>query len=544
MYLKKAGKFFGAVFILFLMAANTCTATVWQWSVNVKGVISSETNEHPTAFLWIPPNCKQVKGIIIGQHNMLEEGILEHPEFRKTLTDLGFAEIWITPSIDMVFDFNTTTPVCFEGMMKDLANISGYQELAFAPVVPIGHSAAASYPWNFGAWDPGRTLAILSVHGDAPLTTHTGSGRPNPDWGQRNIDGIPALMVMGEYEWGEQRILPAMQYKNDHPRAALAFLADAGHGHFDYSDELVRFLCLFLKKAAKYRLPVIMPLDGPAKLRSVNPAKGWLVDRWRLDKPLYAPAAAYKKYKGDRNEAFWVFDEEMAKATESYYTEARGKTRQYIGFEQHGDLLSGGNSFAGNKIEFIPHADGITFNLSATFKDSVQARTATDKHADGKINIMRICGPIEKLNDTTFRISFYRMGFNNGKRSGDIWLMASNSGDKIYKPAVQQANLKIPVRNQEGTDQQINFPPIADQSSKRKYIELKASSSAGEKVYYYVKEGPAEIDGDKLMFTKIPPRAKYPVKVTVVAWQWGRTIVPKVKSALPVTQSFDVNKPL
>ncbi len=540
MCFKKICKFSSLVFILFLLAANNCKAAVWQWSINVKGVISSETNDHPTVFLWIPPNCKQVKGVVIGQHNMLEEGILEHPEFRKTLTDLGFAEIWITPSIDMVFDFNTTTPACFEGMMKDLANVSGYQELAFAPVVPIGHSAAASYPWNFGAWDPDRTLAILSVHGDAPLTTHTGSGKPNPDWCQRNIDGIPALMVMGEYEWGEQRILPAIQYKNDHPKATLAFLADAGHGHFDYSDELIHFLCLFLKKAAENRLPAIMALDGPAKLRPVDPATGWLVDRWRLDKPLHASAAPCKDYTGDRREAFWVFDKEMAMATESYYNEARGKTRQYIGFEQHGDLLSGGNLFAGNKIEFIPHADGITFNLSTAFKDSAQARIATDKHADGKINITRICGPIEKINDTTFRISFYRMGFNNPRRSGDIWLMASSPGDKIYKSTVQQANLKIPVRNQEGDDQQISFPAIADQSSKQKYIELKASSSAGEKVYYYVKEGPAEIDSDRLIFTKIPPRAKYPVKVTVVAWQWGKTNAPKLKSAEPVTQSFNV----
>lgn len=81
MYLKKICKFSSLVFILFLMTANTCTAAVWQWSINVKGVISSETNEHPTAFLWIPSNCKQVKGVVIGQHNMLEEGILEHPEF-------------------------------------------------------------------------------------------------------------------------------------------------------------------------------------------------------------------------------------------------------------------------------------------------------------------------------------------------------------------------------------------------------------------------------------------------------------------------------
>jgi len=44
------------------------------------------------------------------------------------------------------------------------------------------------------------------MKGDAPLTDMIGSGRPNPDWSDRNIDGIPGLMLMGEYEWLEGRI--------------------------------------------------------------------------------------------------------------------------------------------------------------------------------------------------------------------------------------------------------------------------------------------------------------------------------------------------
>jgi len=51
-------------------------------------------------------------------------------------------------------------------------------------------------------------------------------------------------------------------------------------------------------------------------------------------------------------------------------------------------------------------------------------------------------------------------------------------------------------------------------------------------------EGPAEIKDGKLVLTKIPPRAKYPVKVTVVAWQYGRGVEPKVQTAEPVSRSF------
>lgn len=48
-----------------------------------------------------------------------------------------------------------------------------------------------------------------------------------------------------------------------------------------------------------------------------------------------------------------------------------------------------------------------------------------------------------------------------------------------------------------------------------------ANTGHGLKVYYYVREGPTEVDGDVLKFTPIPPRAKFPVRGTVVAWQHG-----------------------
>src|ERR1700716_106167 len=101
---------------------------------------------------------------------MIEQGILEHPTMRKTLTDLGIAEVWVVPYLDPVFDFNGGAGDHFNKVIKSLAEESGYGELEFAPVVPLGHSACATYPWNFAAWDPGRTLAAVSVHGDAPQT--------------------------------------------------------------------------------------------------------------------------------------------------------------------------------------------------------------------------------------------------------------------------------------------------------------------------------------------------------------------------------------
>ena len=531
-------KYFLVVLLSLFMQTTRVAAAPWQWSVEIKELISEETNAHPSAYLWISENCKQVRAVIIGQHNMTEETIFEHPEFRKNMGKLGIAEIWITPGIDQRWDVTKGTQQIFETMMKNLSEISGYTELEFAPVIPIGHSAMATYPWNFAAWNPERTLAVLSIHGDSPRTHLTGYGRANLDWGTRTIEGIPSLMVMGEDEWWEDRLITSFDYRREYPNAPLSFLADAGHGHFDISDELIDYLSLFLKKTVEYRLPEHSSLDAPIQLIPVEAKNGWLADRWRKNEKPTAEAASYDKYKGDKNHAFWYFDKEMADATEKYYANERGKTEQYIGFEQKGKLITfNPKSHVRMFPSFQPEADGVTFHLKAVYTDTLRNEYSKE-HSTHPIRMSRICGPVEVVNDTTFTVRFYRMGLDNPKRTGGICLMASVKQDHKYRSAVQQVEIRIPYRNKEGISQRIIFPKLSDVKASVKKISLNGTADSGLPVYYYVKEGPAEIKGDKLVLTKIPPRAKFPVKVTVVAWQYGRSGEPKVQTAEAVEQSF------
>lgn len=531
-------KYFLVVLLSLFMQVAKVAAAPWQWSVEIKELISEETNAHPSAYLWIPENCKQVRAVIIGQHNMTEETIFEHLEFRKNMGKLGIAEIWITPGIDQRWDVTKGTQQIFETMMKNLSEISGYTELEFAPVIPIGHSAMATYPWNFAAWNPERTLAVLSIHGDSPRTHLTGYGRANLDWGTRTIEGIPSLMVMGEDEWWEDRLITSFDYRREYPNAPLSFFADAGHGHFDISDELIDYLSLFLKKTVEYRLPEHSSLDAPIQLIPVEAKNGWLADRWRKNEKPTAEAASYDKYKGDKNHAFWYFDKEMADATEKYYANERGKTEQYIGFEQKGKLITfNPKSHVRMSPSFQPEADGVTFHLKAVYTDTLRNEYSKE-HSTHPIRMSRICGPVEVVNDTTFTVRFYRMGLDNPKRTGGICLMASVKQDHKYRSAVQQVEIRIPYRNKEGISQRIIFPKLSDVKASVKKISLNGTADSGLPVYYYVKEGPAEIKGDKLVLTKIPPRAKFPVKVTVVAWQYGRSGEPKVQTAEAVEQSF------
>jgi hypothetical protein len=159
----------------------------------------------------------------------------------------------------------------------------------------------------------------------------------------------------------------------------------------------------------------------------------------------------------------------------------------------------------------------------------------------GPITIDWVAGPFKKTGDNTFALQL-GPGLEAQPKNYVFTFIARHNGDAQYKPIVQQAQMTIPAMLTEGKEQHISFPAINNQKEGTKTRQLNAVSDAGVPVYYYIEEGPAEIQGNKIVFTKIPPRAKYPVKITVVAWQYGRSVAPKLQTAAPVTQSFYIVK--
>lgn len=506
------------------------TAQDYQWCVPIDGYTSTETNSNPEAFLWIPSDCNKVRGIVLSQQNMSEEPILNNIKFRKTLQELGYGIIWVAPSFDQEWNVQKGCQKLFDKMMNDFADKSGYNELKTVPIIPIGHSAMATFPWNFAAWNNDRTLAIISYHGDAPCTNLTGFGRENIEWGRtRNIDGIPGLMTEGEWEWWEARVNPALSFRMKYPESCISFLCDAGHGHFDVSDEVIEYMCMFLKKANNYRLT-----DNG--LKKIDPKDGWLAERWNsniLNRPQTRP---YSEYKGDKHDAFWYFDGDMAKATEQYYARSLGKKTQYIGYKHDSKFITYNPS---NHAEIIYsptlQEDGRTFNISAVYSDATHSKESSE-HSNAKIKTRIINGPAIQINDTTFCLDLYRIGINNNRRSTDIWLQAISNGDSIYKGTAQQINIHFPFRITDGKRQTIYFESLQDIKRKTKEISLKGRSDSGLPIYYYVKYGPAHIKGNHLIIDNIPPKAKYPIEISVVAWQYG--IKNKYQTAESIEHKF------
>ena len=98
------------------------------------------------------------------------------------------------------------------------------------------------------------------------------------------------------------------------------------------------------------------------------------------------------------------------------------------------------------------------------------------------------------------------------------------------------------MENKDGAPQVITFDNIPDVPAGKKSVPLFAKSDSGLPVEFTVISGPAIIEGNNLVFTPIPPRTKYPVEVTVAAWQWGRSSEPKIKTADMVRQTMHIAK--
>ena len=187
------------IFVSTAHAIGVGGSGMYQWSVDLRGYVSNETGKAPVAYLWVPEGCKQVKAVLLSQQNMTEEAIYKNKNFQTQMKKLGVAMVWVAPAFTNNWDPTSGAQNTFEEMMGNLADQSGHAEIAKAPIIPLGHSAQATFPWNFAAWNPNRTLCIISFHGDAPRTNLCGYGRDNVEWGRhRNIDGIPGLMVEDE----------------------------------------------------------------------------------------------------------------------------------------------------------------------------------------------------------------------------------------------------------------------------------------------------------------------------------------------------------
>ena len=512
--------------------AQSGTCTAWP--------DGSKTNA--TLYLWIPEKCKQLRGLVIMCTNVPEHMLVGHPAIRQACVANNLGIIWSTPSfmnfrksvdkdnktLNMALEYKTAIDF-LQQMLDGLAAKSGYQEISTIPWLPIGESGHLLMVDALLEQSPQRCIAGVYLKNNhlpphnrtVPVLTIFGSAQ---EWGQdktdirsnwNNIDGAY------NYATGQRKLYPNWPF---------SYVIDGTSGHFDCSEKITRFVAGYINLIAKKR---IAP-DGT--LANLALGEGFVAN---LPVPGHENSSIKPFNLADTSslKAPWYINRDMALSAQKIASiNWHSSTQLPVFLDDSGKIAD--HSFNGiSRIKpILSDTDGITFKVRGVMTDVIpsdflNAGQKLSKTAF-KPAIEWVSGQFKPLGNGRFRIMLDRSWPNTANYVG-LRLPGTDSVRAIFQPA----GLTL-TKNESGLPQKITFQPIPDVNAHVKRVTLHATSDAGLKVEYYVESGPAIIQENDLVFTQIPPKAKYPVAVTVVAWQWGRSASPKVKMAQLVKQTF------
>ena len=507
--------------------AGTCT----NWSDGSKN--------SAVANLWIPDDCVKVRGLLILCANVPEEKLASYPAVREVCAKNDLGIVWCSssfmnwskqlPGKNKMSAEHATTVGFLQELLNGLAKTSGYTEVATVPWLPIGES--------------GHLLMVDALVTFSPQRCIAGMWLKNNHLGPK-IRQVPAFVAYGSaQEWGQTKgdirtnwcnidgaYAGVLSQIKAVPGWPLTYMIDGHSGHFDCSDRLANDVAHYIDRVAQARLSE----DGSPKLKPVNMASGFVADL-----PVPGHEGQPIKPAGTNDGLPWFFDEASAKEAQSY------AAINWKAESQLPDVLD----IAGQPLKFdfngIPDVtnvamepDGITFSLRPVLLDQIPAEFACagEKLAQtpGEPEIEWLCGPLAPLGNNRFQICLDRAGSTG-------YLGVRKGGTDSVRGTFQPLHVNISaLRNQEGKAQTITFDPISDVKAGTESVPLVAKSDAGLPVSFLVRTGPVIVQDGKLVFTPLPPRTKYPVDVTVEAWQWGRSAEPKIKGATSVKQTFKI----
>ncbi len=300
-----------------LAEGKTVTVTVKEPDQKTK------KEEDKKVSLWLPLKHDYIRGIIVA-HPMIG-GLATSRPMRLAAAREGLGML---VADNFLIDGGGSL-AALDALFEKFAAASGHPELRGAPVLVGGLSASVLGTRNIACVTPSRVFGVVQAAG--------GNMHQMPDGGRGMVE-VPFLAQNGEFEWcgpeggghssgkagirleyGNQtqwlmvreQMLRLWRNKHEH-RMSLVVVPNADHGGWD-----VGLTALFVRKAAQYRLPK-EKRDGstPAVCTPLPANKGWLTDA-DLDHPKHTPAP-FDSYAGDKNNAFWHFDGEMAQAVYQY----------------------------------------------------------------------------------------------------------------------------------------------------------------------------------------------------------------------------------
>lgn len=503
-----------------------------------------------TGYLWVPPTSNRIRGVVVMGDNVPEQWMGGHPAIRAVCAEQGLAILYTRASFRLAAVNYVDQRVMSESekarhniaflqqLLDALATESGYEELRTVPWLPIGESMSLQIVNQLTQFASQRCIAGVWVK--------------DGSWGSAT-PGVPMLAACGtgaewdfpKYDafehWREMAVADmrdCVAKRTAMPDWPGSLVIEAGSAHFSCTEAMIHLIARYIRAASVARLSS----DGSPALRPVDLATGYVVG---IPVPGGSPIKPkrYADCTGEQRNLPWYFDLQSAQdAYDMANVNWSAKTQVPAFTDNAGQPLPYSKS---GIVDFSPtmEADGVTFALHAAFLDKIPDgcinAKATLGHAPGNPLVTWLRGPIIPLGGNRFRLALDRSAdLRPGNEQNPLFLV-SHPGNDEYRLSVNPASAHIPF-NSAGKPQMITFEPIHDQKADTKEIKLTASADSGLPVRFYVKAGPAMVEGNKLRIAEIPVRAKQPIKVTVIAWQWGRGAEPAVRSAAAIEQTFQI----
>jgi len=497
-----------------------------------------------------------------------------HPEIRSACADEGLAILFSCPTARLRA-VDKASPKLISNEEKHKLNISfhqrildalakesGYPELSTVPWLPIGESMSILLVNHLTQGVPERCIAGIWVKDGSwmnatesvPMLVACGTA---DEWDFPKRDAFERWREMAAADWKD-----CLARKAALPEWPASLLIEAGSAHFSVTDPMIHLIAQYIRAACKARLSS----DGSPTLRPVDLKSGYVVG---LPVPGATPLKPkpYAECTLNEKNLPWYFDRESAQAAYDMADVNWNAKSQIAAFcDPNGKPIPYATTGIAN-INPVMDADGITFTVKAAFLDKVPEGCvkagASLTHASGEPAVEWLRGPVIPLGNNRFQLaldrSFEQAGIeqkagseqNSLPTNPSVWdrdmqaareesplLRTIHPGDADHRLCVCPAQVLIPL-NKTGKPQTITFDPISDQHANTKEITLQASSSDGLPVHFFVKAGPAVVQGDRLIFKDVPQGGAATIPVTVAAWQWGNT---STQTAPLIEQTFRLGK--
>lgn len=527
----------------------------YQWYTSISTVDNKGYNYTLTPYMWIPPGCQKVNAVFVASTAVIEQLLVESPEIRAVFSRRGVAILW---SSDNFYHDDVTATGQIQTMLNVFSSLTGYTELKTVPWIITGHSGTNPMP-RYIVQNSTSRIAMVIIN---KATAQCGS-----------VNTVPILSTNGEFmEWDSySRDLTAnittessygdVRNNRSTNNQILSYFFDPNTGHFDCSRPLMKNIAMWIDDTWNLRF------DNNGNMIPLDITKGWIVGLpcvgYTADQfqPIpYTIQATGNLTQTQVKVAAWFPSQRTAQAAYDMANVSMTRTTQVTGFVNPADGTYDAQAYWWRaimyKIPFTLNADGQSVTLTTApyyrmpnrtdyFDNNFNATQSFFNKADNSFTNSGSPSQIELSSGSWKQTAANTFEYVPRFKSTNYFIVRQQ-GNATYRSSVQGGNVNL-TSITTGTANTITFNAIANQNlSSLSNLTLAATSSAGVTVRYFVNNGPAHISGNQLIFDKdsIPPKAHYPIPVTVTAYHMG-TASPLINTATSVSRTFYImNGPL